>query len=192
MPEIEAIQLDEIEGGSFIQEETMELPGSTYLYTLATLSMTFAGFCAVVIVLRQTIGKEVSGFHVILMRLYIESGLWAAAFCMLAPLLAACGMSEATVWRASSAIIAIVMIGYGATYPMRRRVMMAEPLPTRRWLPIVVVSTVVVVALIGNAAGIPREPAVGAVAVAASWTLGIGAVIFILALNAFWERSDKP
>jgi hypothetical protein len=49
----------------------MELPGSAYLYTLATLSMTFAGFCAVVIVLCQTIGREISGFHVVLMRLYI-------------------------------------------------------------------------------------------------------------------------
>ena len=47
----------------------MELSGSAYLYTLATLSMTFAGFCAVVIVLCQTIGREVSGFHVVLMRL---------------------------------------------------------------------------------------------------------------------------
>ena len=37
----------------------MELPGSAYLYTLATLSMTFAGFSAIAIVLRQTIGKVV-------------------------------------------------------------------------------------------------------------------------------------
>jgi hypothetical protein len=31
----------------------MELPGSAYLYTLATPTMTFAGFCAIVNVLRQ-------------------------------------------------------------------------------------------------------------------------------------------
>lgn len=30
----------------------MELPGAVYLYTLATLAMTFAGFCAIVIGLR--------------------------------------------------------------------------------------------------------------------------------------------
>jgi hypothetical protein len=64
------------QGSVFIaQEEIMELPGSAYLYTLATLSMTFAGFSAVVIVLCQTIGREISGFHVVLMRLYIEAGL---------------------------------------------------------------------------------------------------------------------
>src|SRR5262249_23936275 len=76
------------QGSVFIgQEEIMELPGSAYLYTLATLSMTFAGFSAVVILLCQTIGREISGFHVVLMRLYIEAGLWAAGFCMLPPLL---------------------------------------------------------------------------------------------------------
>ena len=170
----------------------MELPGSAFLYTLATLSMTFAGFCAVVIVLCQTIGREISGFHVILMRLYIESGLWAAGFCMLPPLLTACGLSESTVWRAASAIIAIVMIAYGATYGMRRRAMMSEPLPPGRWLPIVTISILVVGALIGNAIGIPREPTIGPVAVAASWTLGCGAVVFVIALNAFWERNDEP
>jgi hypothetical protein len=31
------------------------------MYTLASLSMTFVGFSAIVIVLRQTAGKELSG-----------------------------------------------------------------------------------------------------------------------------------
>jgi len=169
----------------------MELPGSAYLYTLATLSMTFAGFCAIVIVLRQTIGKEISGFHVVLMRLYLESGLWAAGFCMLPPLLAACGVPEPVVWRVSSAIIAVALVAYGATYAKRRRRITAGPLPRARWLPIVAVSMVVIIALIGNVIGIPRAPAVGPIAIAASWTLGCGAVVFVLALNALWEPVDK-
>jgi hypothetical protein len=49
----------------------VDLPGSAYLYTLATLSMTFGGFCAIVIVLRQTAGKELSGWHIVLTRLFI-------------------------------------------------------------------------------------------------------------------------
>ena len=47
----------------------MELLGSAYLYTLATLAMTFSGFCAIVIVLRQTTGQHISGFHIVLTRL---------------------------------------------------------------------------------------------------------------------------
>jgi hypothetical protein len=58
----------------------MELQGCAYLFTLATLAMIFAGFCAIVIVLRQTTGKDVSGFHMVLTRLYLESGLFSAAF----------------------------------------------------------------------------------------------------------------
>lgn len=165
----------------------MELPGSAYLYTLAALAMTFAGFCAIVIVLRQTTGKAISGFHVVLMRLYLEAGLFSAAFCMLPPLLAVCGLSETTVWRVSSAIIVMVLVGYGATYPMRRAAVVAEPLPRARWLPIVAVSMLVVVALIGNVVGFPYRPTVGPIAVAASWTLGCGAMVFVLALNAIWS-----
>ena len=57
---------------------------SAYLYTLASLAMTFAGFRAMVIVLRQA-GKDISDFHIVLTRIYLESGLFSAAFCMLPP-----------------------------------------------------------------------------------------------------------
>jgi hypothetical protein len=50
--------------------------------------------------------------------------------------------------------------------------MMADPLPAIRWVPILIISLVVIASLIGNAAGIPYPPAIGPIAVAASWTLG--------------------
>jgi hypothetical protein len=99
----------------------MELHGSAYLYTLATLAMTFAGFCAIVIVLRQTTGKHISGFHIILTRLYLESGLFSAAFCMLPLLLAVCGLSATAVWRVSSAIIVTVFAGAQCALERPRR-----------------------------------------------------------------------
>ena len=169
----------------------MELPGSAYLYTLATLAMTFAGFCAIVIVLRQTAGKGISGFHVVLTRLYLESGLFSAAFCMLPPLLALCGLAETTVWRVSSAIIAAVLICFGATYPMRRAAITGGSLPSTRWMPIVSVSMLVVVALVSNAAGFPYRPTIGPIAVAATWSLGCGATVFVLALNAVWTDTAE-
>jgi hypothetical protein len=61
---------------------------ANYLFALAALAMTFAGFCAIVIVLRQAIGEGLSGFHVLLTSLYLEAGLGTTAFCMLPPLLA--------------------------------------------------------------------------------------------------------
>ena len=169
----------------------MELPGSAYLYTLATLAITFAGFCAIVIVLRQTTGKYVSGFHLVLTRLYLEAGLFSAAFCMLPPLLGLCGLTETTVWRVSSAIIATVLLCLGAIYPMRRAALMTDPVPRARWMPMVAISTPVVIALVSNAAGFPYRPTIGPVAVAATWTLGCGATIFVLALNAVWSNTAE-
>ena len=167
----------------------MELLGSAYLYTLATLAMTFSGFCAIVIVLRQTTGQHLSGFHLVLTRLYLEAGLFSAEFCMLAPLLALCGLTEPMVWRVSSAITATVLLCFGTTYPMRRAALTAGPVPRARWIPLASVSTLVVITLVSNAAGFPYRPTIGPIAVAATWTLGCGAAVFVLALNAVWTNT---
>jgi hypothetical protein len=132
------------------EESNMDLPGSPYLYALAALAMTFAGFSAVAIVLRQTLGRRLSPFHLLVTRLYIESGFWAAAFSMMAPLLALCELPPDLVWRLSSIAIAAILIAYGATYPVRRRRIVPDGLPSRRWIAIGCVSLVVVAALIGN------------------------------------------
>jgi hypothetical protein len=165
----------------------MEAPGTTYLYTLATISMTFAGFCAIVIVLRQAIGEKLSGFHVVLTKLYLEAGLGATAFCMCRLLLASCGVPLAVVWRTSSGVIAVAIILYGGTYPKQRQLKTSDPLPVRRWLAIVIGSAAVILGLLGNVAGMPFAPGVGPIAIAATWTLGCGALVFILALDEFWE-----
>lgn len=122
-----------------------------------------------------------------LTRLYLESGLFSAAFCMLPPLLAVCGLSETLVWRVSSAIIVAVLLGYGASYRIRRAGIIDGPIPRARWVPIVAASTIMVVALIANAAAFPYRPTIGPIAVAATWTLACGAMIFVLALNAIWR-----
>jgi hypothetical protein len=44
----------------------------------------------------------------------------------------------------------------------------------------------VIIALISNAIGFPYRPTIGPIAVAATWTMGCGAVDFVLALNAVW------
>jgi hypothetical protein len=94
------------------------------MYALASFSMTFVS--AIVIVLRQTAGRELPGWHMILTRLYVESGFWAAAFCMLPSLLALYGISHPIVLRSSSGVIALVMIMYGVTYRVRGRFMVRE------------------------------------------------------------------
>jgi hypothetical protein len=75
----------------------MELPGSGYFYALAALAMAFVGFTSIVVVVRQGTGKELSKFHILLTKLFVELGLMATAFAMLAPTLSICGISETLV-----------------------------------------------------------------------------------------------
>jgi hypothetical protein len=49
----------------------------------------------------------------------------------------------------------------------------------------------VVVALVSNAAGFPYRPTIGPIAVAATWSLGCGATVFVLALNAVWTDTAE-
>ena len=41
----------------------MDLRGSTYLYSLAAISITFVGFSTLVVVLRQTFGGTMSSLE---------------------------------------------------------------------------------------------------------------------------------
>ena len=88
----------------------MELPGAGYFYALAALSMAFVGFTSIVVVLHQGTGKPLSPFHVLITKLFIELGLMATAFAMVAPTLAICGISEIFVWRISSVIMLVVLV----------------------------------------------------------------------------------
>jgi hypothetical protein len=41
----------------------MDLPGAGYFYTLAQVGITFAGFAAILMTLRQMRGASLSKFH---------------------------------------------------------------------------------------------------------------------------------
>src|SRR5664279_4780250 len=113
----------------------MELPGSGYFYALAALAMAFVGFTAIVVVLRQGTGKPLSALHLLFTHLFVELGLMATAFAMLAPTLAVCGMNEEWLWRISSAIMIAVLVPWLITYSRRRKAAAPlERLPLRYWV----------------------------------------------------------
>ena len=63
------------------------MPELTYLYTLASLSVTFVGFSALVIILRQTMGGEMSKLDILITRIFIQLGFIVAGGAMLPALL---------------------------------------------------------------------------------------------------------
>ena len=85
----------------------MELPGSGYLYALATISVTFVGFSSLVLVFRQTIGGATTHYDSYFVLAFMQVGFIVAGGCLLPPLLALFGLAENTVWRAASGVASL-------------------------------------------------------------------------------------
>jgi len=85
----------------------MDLPGASYFYTLAQIGITFSGFAALLMALRQMRGSEMSKFQLWVTRAYVQSGLVTAINAMLSPLLFGLGMTLDQTWQAASAFIAV-------------------------------------------------------------------------------------
>jgi len=162
----------------------MELPGSGYLYTLATLAMTFVGFCAVVFVLRQGRPRKRAGFQVLHSHGYIEIALGSAAAAMLPPLLAVCSVPATAAWQWSSAVVAI---GYAAhTWYILARFyrITGWRFPVHVWFNCIVTGIVIAV-LVANTIGYLITPNVGPIAAAATWRLVMAIEVFFLTLEDF-------
>jgi hypothetical protein len=128
----------------------MELPGAGCLYALAALAMAFAGFTSIVVVLRLGTGKPLSPLHVMFTSVYIELGLMASAFAMLAPVLALFGISEILIWRISSAIMIAALVLWLFFFPIRRKVAAPNPGPGPLAVATVFVLATASVIFIGN------------------------------------------
>src|SRR5258708_6287575 len=103
----------------------MELPGTSYLYTVAMLGMTFVGFSVVVLLLRQTLGRKLRTFDALFAHVYMEFGLIVAV----PPLLMSWELLPALVWRVSGGLTGIPIILFAVTYPGRRRAVSGESTP---------------------------------------------------------------
>jgi len=167
----------------------MELPWSSYLYVVATLAMTFVGFCAIVISLHQTRKKspniQILRIHT---RGYIELGFSSVGVAMLAPLLAACGLSASLAWRWSSVIIAVALTAHVCLVLKRFFALAKGPVPMRIWVD-QAITGLVILALFANSIGFLIEPSAGPVAVAATWRLVLAAAVFLLTYEDFLESA---
>jgi hypothetical protein len=153
----------------------MELPGATYLYTLATLAVSFVGFSALVMILRQTFGGEVSKLDTLITRIFIQLGFIVAGGALLPSLLSLFQLPHDLIWRLSSVATATPAFLFAVTYQARRRAASGVGTPIVVWIDVLVLALAAVV-LIANAVGLGFPPAVGPFA---------GALTAILFLS-FW------
>jgi len=109
----------------------MDLEGATYLYTLATLMVTFAGFSALLFVIRQAAGAKLSLLDRFIVRNIMTYVFVLTAAALLPVLLALFDMREGSIWRVSAVLFALPMLALQTTYSVRRRRLVGEgaPLP---------------------------------------------------------------
>jgi hypothetical protein len=107
----------------------MDATESTYRYALASISTTFVGFSALIMMVRQTLGDDLSELAAWIIRTFVQLGFLMTAGAMTPPLLALCGLSDDFIWRLCSGVIGAIMLIFVATYPTRRRAVAGKPAP---------------------------------------------------------------
>ncbi|HEX4192408.1 MAG TPA: hypothetical protein VHY80_04890 [Stellaceae bacterium] len=107
----------------------MELPGAAFLYTLATLMVTFAGFSALLLMIRQAAGAQLSPLDRFLTRTVVGNLFVLTAGALLPPLLALYGLADVWIWRASAILFGLPYLAILVTFPHRRRAATGHPTP---------------------------------------------------------------
>ncbi len=160
---------------------------SDYLLRLATLSLSFVGFAAVVVTLRGALRGEISDRHLRLVRLYIEGGLLVTALAVVPTLLNLLHIPATVTWPLSSGVAAAIFTFVLLIQFRRRRTI--EPGRFPPWVVIIyAVSIVAVAGLWLNVAGIPFQSSAGPYAVVLTWALCVFGFIFVRTIELFLHR----
>lgn len=163
---------------------------SDYLLRLASLSLSFVGFSAVVVTLRGALGGKLADRHLRLVRLYIEGGFLVTALAVLPTLLNLLHVPDVITWPLSSAIAASVLTLVLVIQFRRRRAVEPDRFPA--WvIAIYGVSIVAVAGLWLNVAGLTFRSNVGPYAIALTWALGVFGFIFVRTIELFLHRTPE-
>ncbi len=168
----------------------MEVTGAAYLYTIAVIGITFIGFSAIVMMLRQTSGQSLQRFDILIAHVYMEFGLIVSVGSLLPPLFSFWGLGPQMVWRVSSVLVGASLLLFSLTYPPRRRKAIRESLPWYTKINIAVIILLGVV-FVGNAGGIVQEqmPAVYLSALTVFMTFTVASWLRALSI-IFLEKSQ--
>ena len=173
----------------------MEVKDATLLYTLAGLMITFAGFSALLLIIRQAAGAKVSLLDRYLAKTVMTYIFVLTAGALLPALLALYDIQEEWIWRGSGVLFALPMLSLQVTYPRRRRKVVGKGPPPALFAVFVVLGSAVTLAMLGYIlAGLPYSAA----AYVTALTIDFFTVIFgyLSALDIVMqqpmEASERP
>lgn len=100
---------------------SVEVKGAILLYSLAGLMVTFAGFSALLLGVRQAAGAKLSALDTYLAKTVLSNLIVLSGGALLPPLLALYDVAEGRLWRVSAVLFGLPMLFLLLTYPHRRR-----------------------------------------------------------------------
>jgi len=127
----------------------MDVKGAVLLQTLAGLMITFAGFSALLLGLRQAAGAKVSLLDRYLAKTVMTYVFVLTAGALLPMLFALYDIPEPWIWRASAVLFALPMLFLQVTYPRRRRRVVGSGPPPSIVAVFVVFGAAVTLAMLG-------------------------------------------
>jgi hypothetical protein len=173
----------------------MEVKGATFLYALAGLMITFAGFSALLLILRPAAGAKLSLLDRYLAKTVMTYIFVLTAGALLPALLALYDIQETLIWRGSAVLFALPMLSLQVTYPRRRRKVVGDGPPPAIFAVFVVLGSAVTLAMLGYvSAGLQYSAA----AYITALTIDFFTVIFgyLVALDVIMqqpmEASERP
>ena len=168
----------------------MDLPGASYFYTLAQIGITFSGFAALLMALRQMRGADLSKFQLWVTRAYVQSGLVTAMNAMLSPLLFSLGMTPDQTWQAASVFVAVQSFVLLAMVPRQWREATPRTMDTRVKVHIGL-GVLINALLVMNAIGWPYRSSGGLVMLTISWNLFAFFAQFARSIEFFFEEAEQ-
>jgi hypothetical protein len=92
------------------KEANVEVKGATFLYALAALMITLAGFSALLLSIRQMVGARLSPLDRFVVRTILTHLFMLTGGALLPPILGLWNLSEAWLWRVAALCFAIPML----------------------------------------------------------------------------------
>jgi hypothetical protein len=160
----------------------VEFAGASLLYTLATLMVTFAGFSALLLIIRQAAGAGLSSLDRFLTRTVVGHLFVLTAGALLPPLLVLYELPQLYIWKASAVIFGLPYLALLLTFPHRRRAATGRPTPRIVLMTFVGLGSISLIAMIGYVLG-GFAYKVGAYATALTINFFTLAFAFVIALD---------
>jgi hypothetical protein len=131
----------------------MEFKGETYLYALAGLMITFAGFSALLLALRPATGARLSLLDRYLAKTVMTYIFVLIAGALLPAILALYEVRESGIWRGSAVLFSVPMLSLQVTYPYRRRKAVGKGPPPAIFAVLVVLGSAATLAMLAFVLG---------------------------------------